>query len=318
MKPQFGLIRRPWIVFYLKNKTPGEQTSLTTCEKQEAQRLLQVHNESESQPHFNLALARVYINGADPKLITRTWQEVMEHIVTKKTDQTRRRWETAIKDANFDCIRKLCVAETRPEQFDKALADGKLTVVSMSRIQGSSSAPAMLSSSSARNQFSPAASGEPFEGRAHGVFADGARHPQQAGIDAVPAHAVDVGITPVPAEHAQEHRAQHVEGTAATVAGVVQRAALQELEKRPVVPPDWSVTGYPTRRRTGRPECPAARTPPPDWHSLNAHPPSEPTVAPRSHSCSCLCLTSRKIATLSFTLLVLVMLEDPLASVPFR
>jgi hypothetical protein len=50
----------------------------------------------------------------------------MENIVAKKTDETRRRWETAIKDRNFDCIRNLRVAETRPEHFDRALADGKV------------------------------------------------------------------------------------------------------------------------------------------------------------------------------------------------
>lgn len=127
MKPQFGLIRRPWGVYYLKNKTTGEQTSLKTSDSAEAQRLLQARNESESQPHMNLALARVYFNGADPKLVTRTWQEVMEHIAAKKTGETRRRWETAIKDENFDCIRNLPVAETRPEHFDKALSDGKVS-----------------------------------------------------------------------------------------------------------------------------------------------------------------------------------------------
>jgi len=127
MKQQFGLIQRPWGVYYLKNKVTGEQTSLKTRDKHEAERLLQAHNESESQPHFNLALARVYINGADPKLISRTWQEVMQHIVEKKTDETRRRWEVAIKDKNFDCIRNLPVAETRPEHFDRALDDGKVS-----------------------------------------------------------------------------------------------------------------------------------------------------------------------------------------------
>jgi len=84
MKQQFGLIRRPWGVFYLKNKVSGEQISLKTRVKSEAQRLLQARNDSESQPQFNLAFARVYINGADPKLATRMWQEVMEHIVAKK------------------------------------------------------------------------------------------------------------------------------------------------------------------------------------------------------------------------------------------
>jgi integrase len=33
----------------------------------------------------------------------------------------------AIKDRNLDCIRNLAVAETRPEHFDRALADGKVS-----------------------------------------------------------------------------------------------------------------------------------------------------------------------------------------------
>ena len=127
MKQAFGLVRRPWGVFYLKNKISGQQTSLKTSDKNEAQRILQAQNESEIQPHFNLSLARVYLNGADPKLATRTWQDVMQDIVAKKKDETRRRWDVAIKDANFDCIRNLSVCETRPEHFDKALADGKVS-----------------------------------------------------------------------------------------------------------------------------------------------------------------------------------------------
>ena len=72
MKQAFGLVRRPWGVFHLKHKITGQQTSLKTNDKHEAQRILQAHNESECQPHFNLSLARVYLNGADPKLATRT------------------------------------------------------------------------------------------------------------------------------------------------------------------------------------------------------------------------------------------------------
>ena len=48
MKQQFGLIKRPWGVYYLKNKTTGEQISLKTRDRVEAERLLQAHNESES------------------------------------------------------------------------------------------------------------------------------------------------------------------------------------------------------------------------------------------------------------------------------
>ena len=58
MKLAFGLVQRPWGVFYLKNKITGEQISLKTRDKDAAQRLLQARNESEFQPQFNVALAR--------------------------------------------------------------------------------------------------------------------------------------------------------------------------------------------------------------------------------------------------------------------
>lgn len=127
MKQQFGLIRRPWGVFYVKDKATGEQTSLKTKDRAEALRLLQAKNDAVSQPHFNLALARVYINGADPKLATRTWQEVMEDILAERRGPTRRRWESAIKDPGLDEIRKLPLTETRAEHFYKAMREGKVS-----------------------------------------------------------------------------------------------------------------------------------------------------------------------------------------------
>jgi hypothetical protein len=36
----------------------------------------------------------VYLNATDPKLATRTWQHVMENIITKKADETLKRWNT--------------------------------------------------------------------------------------------------------------------------------------------------------------------------------------------------------------------------------
>jgi hypothetical protein len=39
MKQQFGLIKRPWGIYYLKKNT-GEQASLKTRDQEEAQRLL--------------------------------------------------------------------------------------------------------------------------------------------------------------------------------------------------------------------------------------------------------------------------------------
>src|SRR5262245_25958471 len=51
----------------------------------------------------------------------------MEPIIFQKTDETRRRWDVAIKDKNFDGIRHLTVTETRPEHFYNALSDGKVS-----------------------------------------------------------------------------------------------------------------------------------------------------------------------------------------------
>ena len=72
MKQKFGLVRRPWGLFYLKNKITGAQSSLKTSDQQEAQHLLNACNDAANQPQFDVALARVYLNDADPKLATRT------------------------------------------------------------------------------------------------------------------------------------------------------------------------------------------------------------------------------------------------------
>ena len=114
-------------MWYAFDNATGNSVSLKTREKIEAEQKVNAMNETERQPGISLGLAKVYLNATDPKLATRTWQEVMEDIVAKKTKETRRRWDVAIKDKNFDCIRKLRVAETRAEHFDRALADGKVS-----------------------------------------------------------------------------------------------------------------------------------------------------------------------------------------------
>src|SRR5208283_5115351 len=81
------------------------------------------HQINEFLEHFNIPIENVIYR----LLYAYTWQDVMENILTKKTDETLRRWNVAIRDRNFDCIRNLRVAETRPEHFDRALADGKVS-----------------------------------------------------------------------------------------------------------------------------------------------------------------------------------------------
>ena len=114
-------------MWYAFDNVTGNSVSLKTRVKAEAETKVAAMNETERQPSISLGLAKVYLNATDPKLASRTWQEVMEHIVARKKDETQRRWEVAIKDPNFDFIRHRPVVETRPEHFDKALADGKVS-----------------------------------------------------------------------------------------------------------------------------------------------------------------------------------------------
>ena len=127
MSLRYRKFKRTWGMYYAFDTVTGNSVSLKTRVKSEADKKVHAMNETERVPAISLGLAKVYLNATDPKLATRTWQEVMEHIVAKKTDETRRRWETAIKDPNFDCLRTLPVCETRAEHFDRALADGKVS-----------------------------------------------------------------------------------------------------------------------------------------------------------------------------------------------
>lgn len=127
MTQRYRKFRRAWGTWYAFDNATGNSQSLKTRVRSEAEQKVNAMNETERQPGINLGLAKVYLNATDLKLATRMWQEVMENLLTKKAGSTLRRWETAIKDRNFDCLRNLCVAETRPEHFDRALAGGKVS-----------------------------------------------------------------------------------------------------------------------------------------------------------------------------------------------
>lgn len=126
MSQRYRRFRRRWGTYYAFDNQTGNSISLKTQARSEADRKLAAMNEAALQPQINLHLARVYLSAADPKLATRTWQEVMDLIVSQRHDSTKARWLVAIRDKAFDCIRNLKVAETRPEHFLEALDTGKV------------------------------------------------------------------------------------------------------------------------------------------------------------------------------------------------
>ena len=127
MTDKFRLFRRASGLWYIEDRQAKTQQSLRTRDETEAHRLLHARNEAHRQPAINIQIARAYLNASDPKLVSRTWQEVMESLVSLKQGTNRSRWERAIDDKNFDSLRQLPIIETRAEHFLKVLTQAKVS-----------------------------------------------------------------------------------------------------------------------------------------------------------------------------------------------
>lgn len=98
MTDKFRLFRRASGLWYIEDRQAKAQQSLRTRDQAEANRLLHARNEAHRQPAINIQIARAYLSASDPKLVSRTWQEVMESLVSLKQGTNRDRWERAIED----------------------------------------------------------------------------------------------------------------------------------------------------------------------------------------------------------------------------
>ena len=127
MKNRYRVFRRGWGTYYCEDLVTKKQTTLGTRDKTEAYRLVAAKNEHEEAPAFSLQLARVYWKAGDPEAGKRTWQFVMGEIIKTKRDETRDRWETAIKDKAFDFIRERVLLETQSEHILRALEEGTVS-----------------------------------------------------------------------------------------------------------------------------------------------------------------------------------------------
>ena len=94
MKTRFRLYRRNrGGRYYIHDEATGKQESLHTSDRSAALRLLRAKNEAVLQPAMNLQIAQVYLQHSDPAMSRRTWQHVMEQIISTKQGPTRERWD---------------------------------------------------------------------------------------------------------------------------------------------------------------------------------------------------------------------------------
>ena len=127
MKNRYRVFLRSWGTYYCEDLATKKQTTLNTRDKDEAFRLVAAKNEHEEAPAFSLQLARVYWKAGDPEAGKRSWQFLMVEIVKTKHDETRARWETAVKDKAFDSIRDRALLETQPEHILRVLENGTVS-----------------------------------------------------------------------------------------------------------------------------------------------------------------------------------------------
>jgi hypothetical protein len=112
VQQKYRLYRRHNGNFYWQENGSKKQGSLRTSDKREAETLLNAVNESQRQPLLNLSLARTYLAAHDPKMVTRTWREVMDEMATHGIPATQERCCRAFCSRAYDSIRHKPLVQT--------------------------------------------------------------------------------------------------------------------------------------------------------------------------------------------------------------
>lgn len=123
----YRLYRRANGIYYAEAVANGRQTSLRTRDPEEATRLLHARNEAGRDARVAREVGLAYLATADPEARTRTWRWVLDQLVTARTGDTRRRWETAGRDPALRELLPLVVHDTRAEHLLAALRRGTVS-----------------------------------------------------------------------------------------------------------------------------------------------------------------------------------------------
>ena len=116
LKQTWRLYRRNGI-FYIHHNETNAQESLRTRDRLTAMRVFNAKNEAGRLRCANRQIALAYLKESDPDAPKRTWQNVIELLVSMKHGETKKRWETAAKSKEFDKLRKLTLFETTVKHF---------------------------------------------------------------------------------------------------------------------------------------------------------------------------------------------------------
>jgi integrase len=121
--------RKYWVckrgkVYYSFDSETGKRESLHTDDKEEAARVIHARNDAGRQSGINLAIAKAYLAGADPKLVERTWACVMQEYCSKGKESTQQRNRRAIRSEPFNLIRDRKLVESTADDLRAVMKAG--------------------------------------------------------------------------------------------------------------------------------------------------------------------------------------------------
>jgi hypothetical protein len=117
VQQKYRMYRRCNGRFYWQDNDSKKQGTLRTGDRREAEKLLNALNESHRQPILNLSLARTYLAAHDPKMISRTWRQVMGEMATHGIATTRERCARAFRSKAYDPLRHKPLVQTTAEDL---------------------------------------------------------------------------------------------------------------------------------------------------------------------------------------------------------
>jgi hypothetical protein len=123
MQNRFTMFRRG-SVFYCEDRSTGRQKSLHTRDEAEAKRIIQARNDAVKMPQMNLVMAKAYLSAQDPKMITRTWADVMVRFCDRSNPNTRMRHERVIRTKPMRFLKDRRLVETTADDLFEALKLG--------------------------------------------------------------------------------------------------------------------------------------------------------------------------------------------------
>jgi hypothetical protein len=122
-KQRYWLYRRGGI-YYIHDSQTGVRESLQTRNKQEAEQIRTTRNMTSARPVIGMSLAKAYLTSQDPKLLARTWQNVVDEFCSRGNAETQaHRRKTSLRQPQ-NLLLKMKLIETTSDDLLKILKEG--------------------------------------------------------------------------------------------------------------------------------------------------------------------------------------------------